>query len=152
MPCDSIYLDCQKVFDTVPIKRLLLKLEAVGIKGRVLEWISDFLTGREQRIQIRGETSEWVTVLSGVPQGSVLGPVLFLIYINDIIINIDSTVKLFADDAKIYRTLKSPNDTGALQQDLKLLENWSKKWLLKCNESKCKVIHFGHSNPKVQYI
>ena len=124
----------------------------MGIKGRVLEWVTNFLTGRKQRVQIKGETSEWVMVLSGVPQGSVMGSVLFLIYINNIVINIDSTIKLFADDAKIYRTLKSPNDTGALQQDLKSLENWSKKWLLKFNESKVKVIHFGHSNPKVQYI
>ena len=150
-PCDSVYLDCQKAFDTVPTRRLILKLEAVGIRGKVLKWITDFLTDREQRVLIRGQASEWIRVLSGVPQGSVLWPVLFLVYINDIVINIDSTIKLFADDAKMYRTIKSPNDTNALQQDLKSLEEWSKKWLLKFNSSKCKLLHFGHANQKSQY-
>ena len=150
-PCDAIYLDCQKAFDTVPIKRLILKLEAVGIKGKLLQWISDFLLNRKQRIQIRNTSSEWVKVLSGVPQGSVLGPLLFLIYINDIVMNIESTIKLFADDAKIYRPIKNANDAQVLQNDLKNLENWSRKWLLKFNASKCKVLHFGHNNLETEY-
>ena len=150
-PCDAVYLDCQKAFDTVPIRRLLVKLEAVGIKGKILKWISDFLQNREQRVQIRNATSEWVKVLSGVPQGSVLGPVLFLIYINDIVMNIKSTIKLFADDAKICRPIRDASDQQALQDDLRSLENWSRKWLLKFNENKCKVIHFGHNNPETDY-
>ena len=149
--CDAVYLDCQKAFDTVPIKRLLVKLDAVGIKGRLYDWISDFLLNREQRVQIRNATSEWTNVLSGVPQGSVLGPILFLIYVNDIVMNIESTIKLFADDAKIYRPIKDDNDPQALQEDLKRLENWSRKWLLKFDENKCKVLHFGNNNPETVY-
>ena len=149
--CDAVYLDCQKAFDTVPIKRLLVKLDAVGIKGKLHNWISDFLLNREQRVQIRNATSEWTNVLSGVPQGSVLGPVLFLIYVNDIVMNIKSTIKLFADDAKIYRPIKNDNDHQALQDDLKRIENWSRKWLLKLNASKCEVLHFGNNNPETEY-
>ena len=150
-PCDSVYLDCQKAFDTVPIKRLILKLDSVGIRGKVLKWISEFLTNREQRVLLRGQASEWAHVISGVPQGSVLGPVLFLVYINDIVSNIDSTIKLFADDAKMYRTIKTQEDSYTLLQDLKTLEEWSKKWLLQFNSSKCKILHFGQNNPKYQY-
>ena len=150
-PCDSVYLDCQKAFDTVPIKRLILKLDSVGIRGKVLKWISEFLTNREQRVLLRGQASEWAHVISGVSQGSVLGPVLFLVYINDIVSNIDSTIKLFADDAKMYRTIKTQEDSYTLLQDLKTLEEWSKKWLLQFNSSKCKILHFGQNNPKYQY-
>ena len=150
-PVDAIYMDCQKAFDSVPIQRLLKKIEAVGIQGKVLDWIGQFLVGREQRVVLRGTTSDWVEVLSGVPQGSVLGPVLFLIYVNDIVLNIDSSIKLFADDAKLFRPMGSSSDARALQSDLKKLEEWSKKWLLKFNQSKCSVIHFGHSNPRHTY-
>ena len=151
IPVDAIYLDCQKAFDTVPTKRLLKKVEAMGIKGKVLAWIREFLTGREQRVVLRGASSDWVDVLSGVPQGSVLGPVLFLIYINDIVLNLDSSIKLFADDAKLYRALRDSSDVLALQNDLNKLEAWSQKWLLKFNETKCSTIHFGHTNPLVNY-
>ena len=117
IPIDAIYLDCQKAFDSVPIKRLLVKVKAVGIGGRLFEWIRAFLTDREQRVQVRGKSS-WCKVLSGVPQGSVLGPVLFLIYINDIVMNINSTIKLFADDAKVFRAIKNSEDSTILQTDL----------------------------------
>ena len=150
-PVDTVYLDCQKAFDTVPIRRLLAKVEAVGIRGRVLDWICEFLTGRCQRVVLRGAASNWSEVLSGVPQGSVLGPVLFLIYINDITLNIDSFIKLFADDAKIYRKINSPEDARLLQKDLQTLEDWSRRWLLKFNESKCSVVHFGFNNPLHPY-
>ena len=141
-PIDTIYLDCRKAFDSVPIKRLILKVEAVGIGGKLLAWVKAFLTDREQRVHLRGQYSPWCRVLSGVPQGNVLGPVLFLIYINDIVMNINSTIKVFADDAKIYRAMKSQNDVDVLQGDLNQLTNWSRKWLLKFNEQKCKVMHF----------
>ena len=143
-PIDTIYLDCRKAFDSVPIKRLILKVEAVGIGGKLLAWMKAFLTDREQRVHL-------CRVLSGVPQGSVLGPVLFLIYINDIVMNINSTIKIFADDAKIYRAMKSQSDVDVLQGDLNQLTNWSRKWLLELNEQKCKVMHFGHQNASQAY-
>ena len=133
VPVDAMYLDYQKAFDTVPIKRLLAKLEAVRIKGKVFDWIKAFLIGREQRVCVRGTYSNWHKVLSGVPQGSILGPVLFFIYINDIVMNIDSTIKLFMADVKVYRAIKNPDDSNCLQNDFNQLAAWSKKLLIQFN-------------------
>ena len=96
---------------------------------------------------IQGHFSQWRAVWSGVPQGSVLGPTLFLIYVNDLLTNLNSPGKLFADDAKIYRRIRSPQDRIALQDDINKLLRWSEKWLLRFNENKCKVMHFGSKNP-----
>ena len=142
-PVDAIYLDCQKAFDTVPLKRLLAKLEAYGITGKILNWIKSFLLGRTQRVVVKGEMSEELDVWSGVPQGSVLGPLLFLIYINDLLDEITSKGKLFADDSKLFRRIHDEDDYVALQRDLLKLQEWSSTWLLKFNESKCKVMHIG---------
>ena len=153
-PVDAIYLDCQKAFDTVPHKRLLGKLEAYGISGKVLAWIKSFLTGRTQCVVVKGVLSDFLQVWSGVPQGSVLGPVLFLIYINDLLVGITSCGKLFADDSKLFRRLRKSSslaDQEALQEDLIKLQEWSRTWLLKFNESKCKVMHIGRSNPLYDY-
>ena len=103
---DVILLDFQKAFDKISKKRLLQKLSAYGIRGKVLQWIVDFLSDRKMRIMVRSEYSEWFDVISGVPQGSVLGPVLFFIYVNVIPETVNSSVKMFADDTKIFRTLK----------------------------------------------
>ena len=148
---DSIYLDCSKAFDTVPHRHLLAKLCAIGIEGHVLKWIESFLTGREQRVGIRGTFSSWRKVKSGVPQGSVMGPTLFLVYINDLLDGLQSKGKLFADDVKIYATIRGIEDSHQLQSDLNRLEEWSKKWLLKFNGEKCKVMSFGARNPKHDY-
>ena len=102
-PLDIIYLDFAKAFDKVPHKRLIKKLEAHGIAGNVSRWIKNWLTDRRQRVNINGKTSNWANVLSGVPQGSVLGPLLFLIYINDIDDGIISKIWKFADDTKICK-------------------------------------------------
>ena len=102
---DSIYLDCKKAFDTVPHKRLIAKLEAYGISGKILRWIKCFLSDRSQMVCIKGVLSDSLPVLSGVPQGSVIGPLLFLIYINDLLDEISSSGKLFANDSKIYRRI-----------------------------------------------
>ena len=95
---EVIFLDLSKAFDSVPHKRLLTKIHAYGIQGPLLSWLRSFLTNRYQRIVLRGHYSSWTSILSGVPQGTVLGPSLFLIYINDISRNIMSSTKLFADD------------------------------------------------------
>ena len=96
--------DLSKAFDSVPHERLLLKLNRYGIDGQLYLWFRNFLTNRRQRVQIRGSYSEWSPVISGVPQDSILGPIMFLIYVKDIP-NITSTAKLFADDTKIYRQI-----------------------------------------------
>ena len=98
---DVVYLDFLKAFDKVPHRRLLVKLEAYGINGKVLRWIEAFLSGRQQRVNVRGAFSEWSAVTSGVPQGSVLGPILFIIYVNDLPDCIQSYLNIFADDTKL---------------------------------------------------
>ena len=129
---DIIYLDFQKAFDTVPHKLLIYKLESFGITGKTLKVISDFLSGRSFRVRIGKTLSDIFDVLSGVPQGSVLGPLLFLIYINDIPEGIRSFMLLFADDLKLVVNANLPNVT---QSDLDLLNDWQEKWLLSFNTS-----------------
>ena len=150
-PVDAIYLDCKKAFDTVPHKRLIEKLKSYGIVGKVLKWIESFLNDRSQRVMVKGVPSDTLPVWSGVPQGSVLGPVLFLIYINDLLEEVISGGKLFADDSKLFKRIKSTEDRDILQEDLMKLQEWSRKWLLEFNENKCKVMHIGSSNPRYEY-
>ena len=134
---DVIYLDFAKAFDTVPHLRLIHKLRQAGIRGRVLNWIENFLKDRRQRVVLRNGVSGWRNVTSGVPQGSILGPLLFLIYVNDIPENVKSTAKLFADDTKLYRKIENKRDCETLQEDLNSLACWSNQWLLRFNEAKC---------------
>ena len=138
----AIFLDFSKAFDSVPHQRLLAKLDSIGIRGSILRWIKAFLTNRQQRVIINGASSDWTGVTSGVPQGTVLGPLLFLIYINDIVSNIrHSSTSLFADDCALYRTINDANDCILLQEDLDAISNWSVKWQLCLNYSKCKVLN-----------
>ena len=141
---DTIYLDFAKAFDTVPHQRLLTKLRGYGIEGRILAWIEAFLTNRRQRVVINSSRSSWADVMSGIPQGSVLRPVLFICYINNMPSSVQSSIYLFADDAKLYRNIPSDDDP---QHDLQQLEKWSEEWQLHFNPSKCKVMHLGHQNP-----
>ena len=140
---DAIYLDFQKACDTVPHKRLLAKLEGYGTKGSVLRWISSYLTSRQQRVILNGKESQWQTVTSGIPQRSVLGQTLFLIYINDLPDVVENVVKLFADDTKIYSVVNNEYQQLKLQEDLDSLMNCSDTWLLRFNSSKCKHLHMG---------
>ncbi|MEN8123309.1 MAG: reverse transcriptase family protein [Bacteroidota bacterium] len=142
---DIIYLDFKKAFDTVPHQRLLHKLRQVGVRGKILYWIENFLTSRRQRVILKNGTSSWLHVHSGVPQGSILGPTLFLIYVNDLPEIISTTAKMFADDTKIYAKIQSIQDCINLQNDLNALSAWSRKWLLNFNESKCIVVRIRHS-------
>ena len=137
---DAVLLDFSKAFDRVAHGRHLQKLNYYGIRGDVLGWIEAFLRGRIQRVPVNGTHSKSISVSSGVPQGSVLGPMLFLIYINDIDKGIKSTVRLFADDSILYRTIWCYEDQVALQRDLNTLQLWADKWLMDFNVSKCKVI------------
>ena len=149
-PVDIIYLDFQKAFDKVPHQRLLLKLKAHGIGDSITDWIKQWLTDRRQRVVVDGEVSNWKSVLSGVPQGSVLGPILFLIYINDLDDNITSNVLKFADDTKLFRKVNTDGDKQHLQNDLDRLVKWSEKWQM-FNFGKCKCLHTGHGNLNVNY-
>ena len=112
---DAVVLDFSKAFDKVPHKRLLKKLETVGVCGRNLSWINSFLSNRTQRVVLEGVFSDEAQILSGVPQGSVIGPVLFLVYINDIANSMESTIRLFADDCIVYRNIQNREDPKILQ-------------------------------------
>ena len=148
---DIIYLDFQKAFDKVPHKKLMTKVRALGIIGETADWIEDWLTGRKQRVVINGEASDWADITSGVPQGSVLGPLLFLIYINDIDIGLTSRIAKFADDTKLGTNSANPREVEALQNDLNRLGEWSDKWQMPFNCGKCKVMHIGDKNPQANY-
>ena len=141
---DSIYFDFAKAFDKVPHQRLLTKIKSYGINGRLLSWIESFLSSREQRVVINGCKSEWTNVKSGVPQGSILGPLLFILYINDLPECVSSVCKLFADDTKLYRTIVSTNDSVLLQKDIESMNRWSNEWQLSFNIGKCKVVQYGN--------
>ena len=130
---DIVFLDFKKAFDSVPHQRLLIKLMGYGIQNNCLNWISSFLSGRHQRVVVKGEMSKWYPVVSGVPQGSVLGPLLFILYVNDIPDLVNSKVKMFADDIKIYTQITSFSDALSLQNDLDRLCEWAREWLLQFN-------------------
>ena len=138
---DLAILDFAKAFDKVPHSRLLNKLHYYGIRNKQHEWIREFLTGRTQRVIVEGKASTFKEVTSGVPQGTVLGPILFLIFINDMPTGIKSKVRLFADDCLIYTTIKSPEDQIKLQSDLSQLSNWAAKWQMEFNVDKCHTMH-----------
>ena len=149
-PLDVAYLDFAKAFDSVPHARLIGKLQSYGVRGKLLRWIEAFLVGRRQRVQVQGAKSDWVPVTSGIPQGSVLGPTLFTIYVNDLPREVSSCIKLFADDTKIYCRLRRDSDS-LLHTDLEALAKWSEEWLLPFNTSKCKIMHLGRQNPETEY-
>lgn len=151
---DVVLLDFSKAFDKVNHSKLLWKLHQYGIRGKVLSWIRAFLGNRSQRVVIDGEESDSIPVNSGVPQGSVLGPILFLAYINDLPDGISSQVRLFADDTALYLTIKSDEDSLALQNDLNALSVWESKWDMQFNPSKCQVVQVtGSKKPlKSEYI
>jgi hypothetical protein len=140
---DVSYLDFQKAFDKVPHRRLLSKIENLGITGDTLSWIKDFLTNRKQRVLVNGKESSWRDVTSGIPQGSVLGPLLFVAYINDMPDCVLSPVFLFADDTKIFRQIETIDDHKIFQDDLDNLVTWSNRWLLCFHPAKCKVMTIG---------
>ena len=138
---DSILLDFSKAFDKVSHRLLLHKLAHYGIRNSVLSWIKDFLTDREQTVVVDGQCSAPAEVSSGVPQGSVIGPLLFLLYINDLPDYVKhSSTSLFADDSMISRTIQSETDAALLQEDLNSLQVWENTWKMEFNPDKCEAI------------
>ena len=145
---DILYFDFAKAFDILSHHRLLIKLEAIGINTNFLNIIRNFLSDRSMRVVVGDEISEEKAVLSGVPQGSVIGPLLFLLFINDLPENIKSVVKIFADDVKM---VVNPSNMPDIQSDLEELCMWENNWLLKFNLDKCFVLHVGNGNPRNSY-
>lgn len=145
---DAIIVDFSKAFDLVPHGRLLTKIANSGVDPRVVIWVNEFLSGRTQRVRVEEQLSEEVRVTSGVPQGSVLGPLLFLAYVNDIWRNMESTIRLFADDCVIYRKIIKTEDMDILQKDLDRLGEWADENEMVINPSKSKAIRFTRARAK----
>ena len=137
---DVILLDFGKAFDVVPHLRLLTKLHMYGITGKMHRWIVDFLGNRTQEVVVNGSKSERGMVKSGVPQGTVLGPLLFLIYINDIESQITSSIRLFADDSALYIPIYSESDSLSLQEDIFKFRKWASTWQMAFNVNKCRLL------------
>jgi ribonuclease P/MRP protein subunit RPP40 len=150
---DVLYLDVAKAFNTVSHEKLLSKLAAMGVGGFALNWIKAFLSGRKQRVVLDGEFSEWADVKSGVPQGSVLGPLLFLVFINDLPSVVRHCVlKIFADDCKLYFRVDRLVDKDRLQADLERVYRWFDEWQLSLAVHKCFVLHLGSRNNELPYV
>ena len=147
---DTFILDFEKAFDTPPHELLKSKLFSYGIGGKTLEWINAFLCFRQQRVVVNGVKSDWAPVVSGVPQGTVLGPLLFSLYINDIPVGIDSQIRLFADDCVCYREIKTVEDTLKLQKDIDLLGSWARKWGMRFQPVKCNMMQL--TNKRINKI
>ena len=151
-----VFLDLSKAFDKVCHKRLLLKLRQIGVQGNLFNWIRSYLTGRTQRVVLAGQASEFLDIFGSVPQGSILAPLLFLIFLNDIEINIRSNISLFADDVSLLEKFKNCHDLEqTINTDLDTLKNWALKWNMEFNPLKTEIMIFSNkqikSKPIVNY-
>uniref|UniRef100_A0A6G5A9M6 Reverse transcriptase domain-containing protein n=1 Tax=Rhipicephalus microplus TaxID=6941 RepID=A0A6G5A9M6_RHIMP len=144
---DCIFLDFRKAFNTVSHTLLLLKLSYLNLPNTLLKWLEAYLLDRNQRVILHGVRSSDVSVLSGVPQASVLGPLLFLIFINDLTEHLSCRVRLYADDCCIYREVSSESDSQLLQNDLNKIMSWCSTWNMTLNLSKCNLLRFTTKTP-----
>ncbi len=144
-----VYLDVSKAFDKVWHRGLLHKLKCIGVEGNLLKWFESYLTGRQQRVTLKGQCSNWYPVEAGVPQGSVLGPLLFLIFTNDIVDSISSKIHIFADDTCLYNTIHNDMSYQVIQQDLNKISDWGKRWLVTFNAEKTDCMIFSRKRKKL---
>ena len=136
----------------MPHCHLLLRLDLLGIRGDLLNWFRAFLTCRRQRVVINGQTSNWLDVCSGVPQGSVLGPLLFILYVDDLHSSVTgSTLKIFADDVAVYKVVTSVSDCHVLQEDLSSIFCWTAAWQVRLNPVKCEALNITNKWAPIQF-
>ena len=147
----AIFCDISKAFDRVWHKGLLFKLRSVGISGTLLQWLASYLNNRKQRVVLPGATSRWIFTDAVFPQGSILGPFLFLVYINDIVENINSKIRLFTDDTNLFIIVDNPIDAARkLNSDLEAIHQWATKWLVAFNSYKTESLLLSrkHNRPR----
>ena len=148
----AIFCDISKAFDRVWHKGLLFKHKSVGIGGSLLNWFTDYLDNRVQRVVLPGTSSSWASVNAGVPQGSMLVPLLFLVYINDIVEAINSTIRLFADDTSLYFIVDNPTDAAEkINSDMEEIHQWASKWLVTFNPSKSESLLFSRKHNRTHH-
>ena len=153
-PVDVLYLDFAKAFDKVPHKRLLQKLKCYNFSHEAVTWIENWLKDRQHRVLVNGTCSDWEDVISSVVQGSVLGPILFVIFIDDIDTCLgprEGIIPKFADDTKVAKVVKDDQTAKEMQDTISNLEKWCEKWGMKFNTLKCCILHFGRHNAKYEY-
>ena len=148
---DVAFLDFAKAFDKVSHPHLINKLKSYGISDPLIEWINNFLSGRKQRVVIDGHESNWLEVTSGVPQGSILGPLMFLVYITDLPSSVTSNVDLFADDSVIHRQISTSNDCVLFQENLNQVGDWCDASLVQLKNEKCRIVHVTRQKKPLNY-
>jgi hypothetical protein len=148
VPCDLLFLDFSKAFDSISHTILLEKLTSFGFRNSSISWIQSYLCARRQRVKLRGTSAPWVSIFTGVPQGSVLGPLLFNIYMSDLPPMLSAQNNSYADDFKLF----APALDNSLQDSLDQVYYWANQNHLSLNPDKCTVLHFGHSNPHFTYL
>ena len=142
-----IFLDFAKAFDKLSHRALHYKLQLLGFDDHLLKWLTDFLKDRRQRVVLGSAMSSWLDVISGVPQGSVLGPLLFIVFINDLPRSVKNCMcKLFADDTKLLSLIRNITDIARVQTDIDALVKWASDWLMSFNVDKCKYMIVGSSS------
>ena len=146
-----VFLDVSKAFDKVWHEGLFFKIQQLGIHGRLMDWLKNYLKDRHQRVVLNGKTSSAQRVTAGVPQGSILGPLLFLIFVNDINTNINCNISLFADDTSIYTNLENRHSITRINNDLETLNKWSKQWIVSFNALKTEYLIISTKPIRVNY-